>query len=146
MLFKLFTMDRQLFFSILGVIGRNGKVYFSTVDIALLIGQHKIDRWAKDISNCRLGEILPDCSQDLKSVWVIEHTALFHFLAYRMLSGYKADKEKTLYDLLEYGHVRSCGRVANIVHLEACSASNGKVLIEYLKEYRAKKMAEVVNV
>lgn len=146
MLFRLFTMDRQLFFSILGVIGRNGKVYFSSVDIALLIGQHNIDRWAKGISNCKLSEILPDCNQALKNVWVIEQTALFHFLAYRMFSGYRADKEKTLYELLEYGHVRLCGQVANVVHLETCSAPNGKLLIEYLKEFRAKKIKEVETV
>lgn len=136
MLFRLFSSDRQLFFSIPGVIGRNGKVYFYAEKIAMFIGQQDIELWANEYSTCRLGEIFPDCGEILKNIWMIEKTALIHFLGYHMLLG-GAEKEERLYTLLKYSHFRSIGQVRNFYHLEACYAPNGKLLDEHLTELQA---------
>lgn len=98
MLFRLFLTDRQLYFDNLGVIGKNGEMYFSAVDVAYVIGQRGVRGWAARMSSCLLGEIL-NVDRSIEYCWVIELTALVHLLTYRMASGHKADKEKRLYEL-----------------------------------------------
>lgn len=136
MLFRLFFMDPELYFTVLGAIGENEKNYFTTSDVAMVMGEPRYRAWVKQNASCELSEILlPD--RFTENCWMIESKDLFHNLIGRMVVGRKAEKAKKLFDILLLGRVCLCGQVADVLHFRP--ATNGKVLVPYLMELQKRK-------
>lgn len=124
------------FHSIFGAVGKNGKLYFSAVDIGLVLRRSNILGWAEKVASCKLGEISPGCDSLLENDWMIEYNGLLNILAIQLSMASKTKFQKHLYHVLEFGYVRRVGELNNVLQLEECCSKNGQLFTSLMLEWK----------
>lgn len=122
------------FHRVLGGVGRNGKVYFSAIDVGLVLGQTL--GWAEAVASCQWKDILPECDPLFASEWVIEQYALEQLLRFRRLTLPSSEVEQTFLQVLNLRHFRQVHTDHDLIQLEECTVHEGKPFPIWRNEFR----------
>lgn len=139
MFFRLCFIQRRLFFNIFGVVAQNGKIYFSTLDLAHVMGQLNLVHWSQTVASCRLKDIMPDCDSFRQYEWLIEHHALLQLIMIRISTKPQHEAELNLWDLLERRHVRVVTSPIErnaVTQMEECIMHEGKPFRAWITDFR----------
>lgn len=135
MLFRLLFLWRS-FHHLLGGLGRNGKVYFSAVDVGHILGEPNAYSWAESVASCQWIDIFPGCNPLLASGWVIEQHALHALLKLRLLTSHSTRIANDLLNVLTQTHFREVSKVHEVMQLEECAVHVGKPFPAWRNEFR----------
>lgn len=124
------------FHHLLGGIGRNGKVYFSAVDVGLILGEPNVDSWAASVASCQWIDILTGCNSLLASGWVIEQHALYTLLMLKLFTFHSTRIASDLLNVLTQTHFREVSTVHEVIQLEECAIQEGKPFSAWRNEFR----------
>lgn len=117
-----------------GFIAENSKVYFSTVDIGLILGEEDLLDYAYHLASCKANEITKVFGHLAPSAWMVTYNSLIDKLSLALPSDPEfVTLEVRLLGLLKYGYVSVTQVEKNIVHLVEDSL-NGKLFMEWVAQ------------
>lgn len=124
-------------YHLLGSVSRNGKLYFSALDVGLALNQANVYGWAETVASCQWKDIIPDCDSLLGTRWVIEHHALMQLLMCRRFTLQSSQVEQNLLGMLQQRHFRIVQNFSEkIIQLEECTVHEGKCFLAWKKDFR----------
>lgn len=132
MFFRLFLSHPGL--SLYGAIGKHGKLYFSAMDVGLVLGEENLLQWVKKVASCKLSDVIPESY--LSNEWMIEENALMTLLSLRIMIKTNIPLENKLLKIFRFGHVSVVRIKPNFWELEECSPGRGKLFSLWLQLWK----------